>query len=47
MQYRAGITWIKFIGTHAQYDMIVSLRMIKHLHDGLSIPYESLLAGAG
>lgn len=22
MQYRAGITWIKFVGTHAQYDMI-------------------------
>jgi HTH-type transcriptional regulator/antitoxin HigA len=25
----------------------LSLRMIKRLHDGLSIPYESLLAGAG
>lgn len=22
MQYRAGIAWIKFIGTHAQYDKI-------------------------
>ena len=22
MQYRAGIVWIKFIGTHAQYDKI-------------------------
>lgn len=22
MQYRAGIVWIKFIGTHAQYDSI-------------------------
>jgi mRNA interferase HigB len=22
MQYRAGIAWIKFVGTHAQYDMI-------------------------
>ncbi|NOT85058.1 MAG: type II toxin-antitoxin system HigB family toxin [Methylococcaceae bacterium] len=22
MQYRAGIAWIKFIGTHAQYDLI-------------------------
>ena len=26
---------------------LLSLRMIKRLHDGLSIPYESLLAGAG
>ena len=25
----------------------LSLRMIKRLHDGLSIPYESLLAGTG
>ena len=25
----------------------LSLRMIKRLHDGLSIPYESLLAGVG
>jgi mRNA interferase HigB len=22
MQYRAGLTWVKFIGTHAQYDKI-------------------------
>ncbi len=22
MQYRAGIAWVKFIGTHAQYDKI-------------------------
>ena len=22
MQYRAGIAWIKFVGTHAQYDLI-------------------------
>jgi mRNA interferase HigB len=22
MQYRAGIVWIKFVGTHAQYDLI-------------------------
>ena len=22
MQYRAGITWVKFVGTHAQYDKI-------------------------
>ena len=22
MQYRAGIAWVKFIGTHAQYDLI-------------------------
>ena len=22
MQYRAGIAWVKFIGTHARYDMI-------------------------
>ena len=22
MQYRAGIVWVKFIGTHAQYDKI-------------------------
>jgi len=22
MQYRAGIAWIKFVGTHAQYDQI-------------------------
>ncbi|MBK8538228.1 MAG: type II toxin-antitoxin system HigB family toxin [Candidatus Competibacteraceae bacterium] len=22
MQYRAGIAWVKFIGTHAQYDPI-------------------------
>jgi mRNA interferase HigB len=22
MQYRAGIAWIKFVGTHAEYDMI-------------------------
>jgi mRNA interferase HigB len=22
IQYRAGIVWVKFIGTHAQYDMI-------------------------
>jgi mRNA interferase HigB len=22
MQYRAGIAWVKFIGTHAQYDRI-------------------------
>ena len=22
MQYRAGIAWTKFLGTHAQYDMI-------------------------
>lgn len=22
MQYRAGIAWIKFVGTHEQYDMI-------------------------
>ena len=22
MQYRAGIAWVKFIGTHAQYDTI-------------------------
>ncbi|MGZ5026389.1 MAG: type II toxin-antitoxin system HigB family toxin [Methylobacter sp.] len=21
MQYRAGIAWIKFVGTHAQYDL--------------------------
>ena len=22
LQYRAGITWVKFVGTHAQYDKI-------------------------
>ena len=22
MQYRAEITWVKFVGTHAQYDKI-------------------------
>lgn len=22
MQYRAGIVWVKFVGTHAQYDQI-------------------------
>ncbi len=22
MQYRAGIAWVKFIGTHTQYDQI-------------------------
>jgi mRNA interferase HigB len=22
MQYRAGIVWIKFVGTHTQYDLI-------------------------
>lgn len=22
MQYRAGIAWVKFVGTHAQYDLI-------------------------
>ena len=22
MQYRAGIVWVKFIGTHKQYDKI-------------------------
>ena len=22
MQYRAGIVWVKFVGTHAQYDLI-------------------------
>lgn len=22
MQYRAGIAWVKFVGTHAQYDQI-------------------------
>lgn len=22
MQYRAGIVWVKFVGTHAQYDTI-------------------------
>jgi mRNA interferase HigB len=22
MQYRAGIVWVKFIGTHAQYDQV-------------------------
>jgi mRNA interferase HigB len=22
MQYRTGIAWIKFVGTHAQYDLI-------------------------
>ena len=22
MQYRAGIVWVKFAGTHAQYDLI-------------------------
>lgn len=22
MQYRAGIAWVKFVGTHARYDMI-------------------------
>jgi mRNA interferase HigB len=22
MQYRAGIAWVKFIGTHAQYDKV-------------------------
>jgi mRNA interferase HigB len=22
MQYRAGIAWVKFVGTHAQYDSI-------------------------
>ena len=22
MQYRAGIAWVKFIGTHAEYDRI-------------------------
>ena len=22
MQYRAGIVWVKFVGTHARYDQI-------------------------
>ncbi|HUW25540.1 MAG TPA: type II toxin-antitoxin system HigB family toxin [Gallionella sp.] len=22
MQYQAGIAWVKFVGTHAQYDKI-------------------------
>jgi mRNA interferase HigB len=22
MQYRAGIAWVKFVGTHTQYDRI-------------------------
>ena len=22
MQYRAGMVWVKFVGTHAQYDKI-------------------------
>jgi mRNA interferase HigB len=22
MQYKAGLAWVKFIGTHAQYDKI-------------------------
>lgn len=22
MQYRAGIAWVKFVGTHAEYDLI-------------------------
>jgi len=22
MQYRCGIVWVKFVGTHAQYDKI-------------------------
>ena len=22
LQYRAGIVWVKFVGTHAQYDQI-------------------------
>ena len=22
MQYRAGIAWVKFVGTHARYDQI-------------------------
>jgi hypothetical protein len=74
VQYQAGIVWVKFGGTHAQYDHIdvesvndhrdlepfigpsgrvsevlnrkrpLSLRMVKRLHQGLKIPYESLLA---
>jgi mRNA interferase HigB len=23
MQYRTGMTWVKFVGTHAQYDKII------------------------
>ncbi len=29
MQYRAGIAWVKFIGTHAQYDQID----VENVHD--------------
>ena len=29
MQYRAGIAWVKFIGTHAQYDKI----NVESVHD--------------
>lgn len=29
MQYRAGIAWVKFIGTHAQYDRID----VENVHD--------------
>ena len=42
-----------YIGTGSRVSEVLnrkrplSLRMIKQLHDGLKIPYESLLAGAG
>ncbi len=48
-----SIVWVKLVGTPAPYDRFsevlnrkrpLSLRMVKRLHDGLKIPYESLLA---
>ena len=42
-----------YIGTSGHVSEVLnrnrplSLKMIKRLHDGLSIPYESLLADAG
>ena len=29
MQYRAGVAWVKLIGTHAQYDRID----VENVHD--------------
>lgn len=38
IDYDRQLGYIRFVGTHAQYDQI------KRLHEGLHIPYESLLA---
>ena len=43
VQYQAGIVWVKFFRL-LNRKRPLSLRMIKRLHDGLNIPYESLLS---